>query len=105
MPTNYLTLKPPMTPPLSSWLTWTQKEFANINPNLNQVAALIGLNKISKIIIVFKPVLIVKPDSTLSAIIGIMTNKKKPAFIKIDGTSIGSTWIYWLHDVLATSHR
>jgi hypothetical protein len=76
MPTSYLTLKPPTNPPLSSWLAWSQKEFANINPNLDQVAALIGLDRNCKIIIIYKPVPIVKPDGTRSTIIGNMTTKK-----------------------------
>ncbi len=94
MPTSYLTSKPPTTPPLSRWLAWTQKELANINPNLDQVTALIGLDKKRKTVIIFKPVPIVKPAGILSAIIGNTTNKKsEPAFIKIDGTSVGSTYV------------
>ena len=93
MPTSYLASKPPPNPGLPSWLTWTKDDFLKIDPDSPQVAALVGINRTSELVVIYKPVPVIGPDGSLAAIVGNRNDKKsKPAFIKIDGFSIGSAY-------------
>jgi hypothetical protein len=93
MPTSYLASKPPPNPGLPSWLTWTKDDFLIIDPDSPQVAALAGINRTSELVVIYKPVPVIGPDGSLAAIVGNLNDKKsEPAFIKIDGYSIGSAY-------------
>jgi hypothetical protein len=93
MPTSYLASKPSPNPGLPNWLTWTKDDFFKIEPDSPQVAALIGINCTYELVVIYKPVPVIGPDGSLVAIVGNFNNKKsKLAFIKIDGSSIGSAY-------------
>ena len=93
MPSSYLASKPPPNPGLPNWLAWTKNDFFKIDPDSPQVAALVGINRTSELVIIYKPVPVIGPDSSLAAIVGNLNDEKsEPAFIKIDGSSIGSAY-------------
>jgi hypothetical protein len=93
MPTSYLASKPSPNPGLPNWLTWTKDDFFKIEPDSPQVAALIGINCTSELVVIYKPVQVIGSDGSLVAVGGNFNNKKsEPAFIKIDGSSIGSAY-------------
>ena len=90
MPTSYLALKPAPNPALPNWLMWTKDGFSKISIQPSQVAALVGINKNLKLVMLYKPIPIIAPNGSLSAIIGNLNDKKsEPAFIKIDGANVG----------------
>jgi hypothetical protein len=62
MPSSYLASKPPPNPGLPNWLTWTKNDFSKIDPDSPQVAALVGINRISELVVIYKPVPIIGPD-------------------------------------------
>ena len=86
MPTSYLASKHSHNLGLPNWLTWTKDDFFKIDPDSPQVAALVGINSNSELIVIYKPVPVIGPDGSFAAILG------EPAFIKIDGSSIGSAY-------------
>ena len=90
MPSSYLASKPPPNPGLPNWLAWTKNNFLKINPDSPQIAALAGINRNSELVVIYKPVPVIGPDGSLAAIVGNLNDEKsEPAFIKIDGSSIG----------------
>jgi hypothetical protein len=70
MPTSYLALKPAPNPALPNWLTRTKDDFSKISTKPSQVAALVGINKNLELVMLYKPIPIIAPDGSLSAIIG-----------------------------------
>ena len=93
MPTSYLASKPSPNPGLPNWLTWTKDDFFKIDPDSPQVAALVGINSISELVVIYKPVPVIGPDGSFAAILGNLNDEKsEPAFIKIDGSIIGSAY-------------
>jgi len=93
MPTSYLASKPSPNPGLPNWLTWTKDDFFKIDPDSTQVAALVGINSNSELVVIYKPVPVSGSDGSFAAILGNLNNQKsKPAFIKIDGSNIGSAY-------------
>jgi len=93
MPTSYLASKPSPNPGLPDWLTWTKDDFFKFDLDSPQVAALVGINSNSEFVVIYKPVPVIGPDSSFAAILGNKNDEKsKPAFIKIDGSSIGSAY-------------
>jgi hypothetical protein len=93
MPTSYLASKPSPNPGLPNWLTWTKDDFFKIDPNSKQVAALVGINRNSELVVIYKPVPIIGPDGSFAAIVGNLNDEKsEPAFIKIDGSNVGSAY-------------
>ena len=93
MPTSYLASKPSPNPGLPNWLTWTKDDFFKIDPDSPQVAALVGINSNSELVVIYKPVPVIGPDGSFAAILGNLNDEKsEPAFIKIDGSIIGSAY-------------
>jgi hypothetical protein len=106
MPTSYLASKPPPNPALPNWLTWMKADFLKISTKSSQVAALVGINRSLDLVILYKPIPVIATNGTLSAIIGNLNDKKsEPAFIKIDGMSIGSAYIVQNYDKIPAEIR
>jgi hypothetical protein len=74
------------------WLYWTTPEFKKINPDSDQVAALLFVTRKKEIGILYKPTPVLDADK--KKVLGIIGNMLKegstPAIIKIDGGEIES---------------
>jgi hypothetical protein len=82
---SYLVSKPPSKiDPV--WLNWTAEDFKRLDPESNQIAALVYITQRKNVCAIYKPTPIKNDDGTLSGIIGNMLDEiTTPAFIKIGG--------------------
>jgi hypothetical protein len=89
----------------SSWYNWSLGDFIKIDPESNEIAALLYFTCKREIGIIYKPTPIVKKDGTLEGIIGNMFSKKcTPAFFKIDGDKAGSCYAIQKHEDITSKH-
>ncbi len=106
MPTSYLASKPPPDPAFPNWFTWMKADFSKISTESSQVAALVRINRSLDLVILYKPIPVIATNGTLSAIIGNLNDKKsEPAFIKINGMSIGSAYTFQNYDKIPAEIR
>jgi hypothetical protein len=89
----------------SDWISWSAKEFENIDPESNQIAALVFVTQKLNICTIYKPTPIKNDDGSFSGIIGNMLDEKiTPAFIKTDSEEVGSCWVIHFLDSLPPTH-
>jgi hypothetical protein len=101
---SYLTSKPPSQVD-SSWFTWSLGDFTNIDPESDEIAALLYVTRKNKIGVIYKPTPIKKSDGTLIGIIGNMFSEKcTPAFFNINGDKIGLCYAIQKHEEIPTKH-
>jgi hypothetical protein len=74
---SYLVSKPPLKIN-SDWISWLAKDFENLNPESNQIAALVFVTQKLNICTIYKPTPIKNDDGSFSGIIGNMLDKKAP---------------------------
>ncbi len=85
---SYLISKPPSKINVG-WINMSAKDFKNLNPESNQIAALVFVTQKLNICTIYKPTPVKNDDGSLSGIIGnILYEKSTPAFIKIDGKEV-----------------
>jgi len=102
---SYLASKPPsqIDP---SWFNWSIDDFATIDPESNEIAALLYVTRKREIGIIYKPTPVTKQDGTLLGIVGNMFSEKcTPAFLKIDGDEVGSCYAIQKHGEIPSEHR
>jgi hypothetical protein len=86
---NYINYKPPLIAK-QGWTFWSTPDFKAINPDSNQIAALLFINKKKKTGIIFRPAPVINTDGKLLGIIENMLKEwRAPAIIKIDGKEVG----------------
>jgi hypothetical protein len=101
---SYLISKPPSKIDVG-WINWLAKDFKNLNPESNQIAALVFVTQKLNICTIYKPTPIKNDDGSLSGIIGNMLDEKStPAFIKIDSKEVGSCCVIHYLDELPPTH-
>jgi hypothetical protein len=83
------------------WFYWLTAEFLCIDPDLDQIAALLFITRKKEIGAVYKPMPVKDNEGKLIGIIGSMFDKgSTPAFTKIDGNIIGSCFVIRSFDVV-----
>jgi hypothetical protein len=71
-------------------INWSAEDFKNLDPESNQIAALVFFTQKLNICTIYKPMPVKNDSGSLSGIIGNMLDEKStPAFIKIDGKEVG----------------
>jgi hypothetical protein len=102
---SYLISKPPSKIDVG-WINWLAKDFKNLDPESDQIAALVFVTQKLNICTIYKPTPVKNYDSSLSGIISNMLDEKStPAFIKIDGKEAGSVCVIHYLDNLPPTHR
>ena len=73
------------------WIYWSTSEFAKIDPESNQIAALLHLNRKKEVSLLFKPTPILNHEGKLIGILGnLLDEASTPAIAKIDADEVGS---------------
>jgi len=73
------------------WIYWSTSDFAKIDPESNQIAALLHLNRKKEVSLLFKPTPILNHEGKLIGILGNLLDKAStPAIAKIDADEVGS---------------
>ena len=73
------------------WIYWSTSDFANIDPESNQIAALLHLNGKKEVSLLFKPTPILNHKGKLIGILGnLLDEASTPAIAKIDADEVGS---------------
>jgi hypothetical protein len=100
---SYLISKPPSKINVGCW---SAKDFKNLDPESDQIAALFFVTKKLNICAIYKPTPVKNDDGSLSGIISNMLDEKNtPTFIKVDGEEAGSVCvIHYLDDLPPTHH-
>ncbi len=75
------------TPPLKinvGWINWSAEDFENLDPESDQIAALVFVTQKLNICTIYKPTPIKNDDGSLSGIIGNMLDEKStPTSLKL----------------------
>ena len=75
----------------SEWIYWSTSDFTKIDPDSNQIVALLYLTRKKEISILFKPTPILNHEAKLLGILGNLLNKAStPVITKIDANEVGS---------------
>jgi hypothetical protein len=103
---NYIYSKPPSAIN-QGWFYWTTPDFQKINPDLDQVAALIFITRKKEIGIIYKPTPVLDAEKKkLLRIIGNMLEEgSTPAIIKIDGGEIESCFTIQVFEDIPQNYR
>jgi hypothetical protein len=95
---SYSHSKPMLTIDANWLMSWTVKNFANIDNK--QVAALLFVTRRKDVGLIFKPTPVKLDDNTLIVLIGNMFDEKStPAFIKIKGDKFGSCYVIQVQEL------
>jgi hypothetical protein len=103
---NYIYSKPPSAIN-QGWFYWTTPDFKKINPDSDQVAALIFITRKKEIGIIYKPTPVL--DAEKKKLLGIIGNMLEegstPAIIKIDGGKIGLCFTIQVFEDVPQNYR
>jgi hypothetical protein len=109
MPKHWTTSKPAPDPPVIDWLKWTGQDLeCHIAKSGTSVAAVIGINKMGDLQIIFSPIIIPNAfnNCEYAAIIGNSSNKhNEPSFVYTDASDIGSIMVVMTYDDIPSELR
>ena len=104
---SYLVSKPPsIVEPV--WLNWMAKDYKSLDPELNQIAALVYITQKKNVCTIYKPMPVKNDDGTLSGIIGNMLNEKTtPHSSKLRGKTLAPavSFIIWMTFLPLTAQK
>jgi hypothetical protein len=86
---SYLISKPPsqLNP---SWIDWSLGNFITLDPESEQVVALLYITRKREIGIIFKSIPVENQDRNFEGIIGhVLSNKSTPVFLKLNANEVG----------------
>ena len=73
------------------WIYWSTSDFAKLDPESNQIAALLYLNRKKEVSLLFKPTPILNHEGKLIGILGnLLDEASTPVIAKIDADEVGS---------------
>jgi hypothetical protein len=76
------------------WIYWSTSDFAKIDPDSNQIAALFYLTRKKEVSLLFKPMPILNHEGKLIGILGNLLDKAStPVIAKIDADEVGSCFV------------
>ena len=87
---NY-SLSKPLSIVDPEWIYWSTSDFAKLDPESNQISALLYLNRKKEVSFLFKPTPILNHEGKLIGILGNLLDKAStPVITKIDTEEVGS---------------
>jgi hypothetical protein len=104
---SYLISKPPSkVDPI--WLNWTAKDYKSLDPESNQIAALVYITQEKNVCTIYKPTPVKNDNGTLSGIIGnILDEKPPPHSSKLRGKTLAPAvlFIIWMTSLPRTTQK
>jgi hypothetical protein len=100
MPNYWLTSKPAPDPPILDWLRWSGKELEQHIADSGAIVAVMGINKMGDIQVLYIPIIIPNALASGSSVIigNSKNNSNELAFIYSDASDIGSVMVVMTYE-------